>query len=705
MIKRYVFWDAGRILHIDIETFCDLDLTKVGTFAYVAHPSFKIILFAYRWDDGETVQLDLYDDPQGYGIPDDVWNALIDPQVIKEAHNAWFEFICIRAAYGLHEYMFIEQWRCTMIRAAFLGLPLKLGIVAKVLGLGEQKDKEGKRLMSLFSWPIRKPTKKQIAEGRRINRPEDLPEDWENYRSYNAQDVNVEYEIGKYCQRYPPVPNVEWERWFMDFYINERGVGIDVEFIQAAIAINDRFTDAVLNEMRAISGISNPKSHKQIKEWLKEETDEDVASIGKEWLQANIGSGLLPEHVDRLLELRRLSSKASVSKYATMLAWGWHDARLRGMFQFYGANRTGREAGRGVQPQNLKKTALDVGKFLKEAVVLGVSYSEAQIRGLHAGSLEREGSVELAKEAVIYDSAEIIYDDVPDLISRLVRCAMVAAEGHTFAVADFSAIEGRVVAWLAGEEWALDVFRTHGKIYEATAANMFNKPFETILKGGVNYGLRAKGKVATLALGYQGSVGAMLTMGALKEGLREEELKPIVDAWRAANPNIQKLWRNVENAARYVIKKKKRHTLHLPYTKIAFSFERGYLFIELPSGRRLAYYGAHLGKGKFSDESIFYHGLGNGKNKGWQRISTYGGSLVENITQAVARDCLFEAMERMQHLPIVMHVHDEVVAEVLDAEADNRLKEMLNIMKVIPVWAKGLPLEGDGFITKFYKKD
>lgn len=691
-------------LHIDIETFCELDLTKVGTFAYVAHPSFRIILFAYRWDDdAETTQLDLYDDPQGYGIPNDVWEALTDDDVQKEAHNAWFEFICIRAAYGLHDYMAVEQWRCTMIKAAYLGLPLKLGIVAKVLGLATQKDTRGKQLMGFFSWPVKKPKK---SDGyRTINRPEDMPAEWQEYRQYNATDVDVEYEIDKYCSKYPPVPNIEWERWFMDFYINERGVGIDVEFIEAAIASNARFTENILAEMTAIAGLDNPNSAPQIKAWLLEELGEAPKSIGKEWLQANIGSGLLPEHVDRLLELRRIASKGSISKYATMLAWGWYDGRLRGMFQFYGANRTGREAGRGVQPQNLKKTALDVGKFLKEAAVLKVSYSDAQIRGLHAGSLEREGSVEVAKEAIIKDIAELLYDDVPDLISRLVRTALIPADGHSFPVADFSAIEGRVVAWLAGEDWALDVFRTHGKIYEATAANMFNTPFETILKGGVNYGLRAKGKVATLALGYQGAVGAMLTMGALKEGLREDELKPIVNAWRAANPHIVKLWRKVEDAARYVIKKKKRYTLHLPYTSLTFSYERNYMFIELPSGRRLAYYGAHLAKGDFSSESIYYYGLGNGKNKGWQRISTYGGSLVENITQAVARDCLFEAMERMRHMPIIMHVHDEVVAEVPDEVAEDTLKEMLNLMKVIPLWASGLPLEGDGFITKFYKKD
>lgn len=695
-------------LHIDIETFCELDLTRVGTFAYVAHPSFRIILLAYRWDGAaETVQLDLYDDPQGYTIPNDVWAALTDDDVQKEAHNAWFEFICIRAAYNLYDYMRIEQWRCTMIKAAYLGLPLKLGIVAKVLNLGAQKDTRGKQLMGFFSWPVKKPKK---ADGYRlINLPTDMPNEWEEYRQYNATDVDVEYEIDKYCQRYPPVPDIEWSRWFLDFYINERGVGIDVEFIEAAIASNARFTENILAEMVSIAGLDNPNSAAQIKGWLKEETGEDVKSIGKEWLQANIGSGLLPEHVDRLLELRRIASKGSISKYATMLAWGWYDGRLRGMFQFYGANRTGREAGRGVQPQNLKKTALDVGKFLKEAAVLKVSYSAAQIRGLHAGSLEREGAVEIAKEAIIKDIAELLYDDVPDLISRLVRTALIPKDGHSFPVADFSAIEGRVVAWLAGEEWALDVFRTHGKIYEATAANMFNAPFETILKGGVNYGLRAKGKVATLALGYQGGVGAMLTMGALKEGLREDELQPIVTAWRAANPAIAAprtgLWSKVEAAARYVIKKKKRYTLHLPYTKLTFSYERGYMFIELPSGRRLAYYGAHLDRGKFSNESIYYYGLGNGKNKGWQRISTYGGSLVENITQAVARDCLFFAMDNMEHIPLIMHVHDEVVAEVPDETAVATLEEMLNIMKVIPLWANGLPLEGDGFITKFYKKD
>jgi DNA polymerase len=651
-----------RKLHIDIETFCDLDVGDVGVYRYAEDPSFKIILFAYAWDDQPVTVLDTYYDAfPGESIPADVWKALTSPDVLKIAHNANFEYVCIGTYFGLG--LDLRQWFCTMVAAAYLGLPLGLDKVGQVLGLVHQKDAKGKALIQFFCKPC-KPTKKN--GGRTTNEPTDDPEKWEDFKYYNGQDVRVECEILKYVSRLPGLPDIEREYWVQDQVINGTGITIDRGFIEAAIEVNDRLVEEVRQEIIDITGISNPNSPVQLKAWLKKKLGQDVKSIGKEYLADAVDNDLLPDDVARVLELRAIGSKTSTSKYGTMLDYVGSDGRIRGLLQFYGANRTGRYSGRGVQIQNLKRTI--------------------------------KGNLEVAKEAVRKGVAELLYDDVPDLISKLVRTALVAAPGKSLAVSDFSAIEARVVSWIAGEEWQLEVFRTHGKIYEATAANMFHVPIEMVTKGS---DLRGKGKVASLALGYQGSVGALITMGALREGLTEPELPAIVSAWRSANPHIVKLWRDVQDAAKHVIKNKTSYVLRKPYCTLKFSFERGYLFITLPSGRRLAYYGAAVEGSK-----ITYWGLDQVK-KIWVKMDAYGGLLTENITQAIARDCLCNAMYGIgkYDIPILMHIHDEIVAEADDDKAEATLEVMNEVMAVSPVWAKGLPLKGDGYVSKYYRKD
>lgn len=652
-----------RHLHIDIETRCKLDVGDVGVYRYAEDPTFSIILFAYSWDDGPTTALDMTNDTYpGESIPADVWLAFIDSNVLKIAHNANFEYVCIKTYYGIS--LILKQWYCTMIAAAYLGLPLSLGEVSKVLGLSQQKDARGKALITYFCKPC-KPTKKN--GGRTQNLPEHDPEKWAEFKEYNAQDVRTEKEIYKYISRFPGLPERERQYWVLDQIINETGITVDSEFINAAIEANEYFTKKVHDEIVSITGVDNPNSLTQLKKWLFKELGHEVHSLGKEYLSDALDDEFLPDQVKKVLRLRQFASKTSISKYDTMLAYRQRDGRIRGQIQFYGANRTGRFSGRGVQPQNLKKT-------LKK-------------------------DLDVAREAVRYGFADLLYEDVPDVISRLTRTALVASEGHSLVVSDFSAIEARVLAWEAGEEWVLDVFRTHGKIYEATAANMFNVPLDMISHGS---DLRAKGKVATLALGYQGGAGALIAMGALREGLDESELPAIVKAWRSANPGIVRLWREVENAAKHVIKNKTSYVLKKKYCSLKFSYDRGYMFIELPSGRRLSYYGASAEKGRLS-----YWGVDQTK-KVWVKTDTYGGSLVENITQAIARDCLCDTMYRIYYdagLPILMHIHDEIVSEVPDNEAEDALTVMYDIMAVGPNWAKGLPLKGDGYISKYYKKD
>lgn len=647
-------------LHIDIETYSGVNLVDVGVYRYAQDPAFKIILFAYAWDNEEPTVVDTYDDEYpGESIPPEVWKALTDPEVLKIAHNANFETVCISTYFGLK--LDLSQWFCTQVGAAYLGLPLSLDKIGQVLNLTEQKDSKGKALINFFSLPC-KPTKKN--GGRTVNRPEHDPEKWELFKEYNAQDVRTEVEIFKYLARFEGLPAIEWQYWVQDQEINARGVYIDAEFIDAAIEANTAFLAEVHAELVRITGVDNPNSLDQLKAWLEEQLGHPVKSLDKEQLQDFLESEFIPPHVARVIELRQLGSKTSVSKYNAMKNYACADGRIRGLLQFYGANRTGRFAGRGVQVQNLKRT---MGKGLLTA-----------------------------KEAVRKGIADLLYDDVPEVISTLVRTALIASPGRSLVVSDFSAIEARVVAWLAGEDWVLDVFNSHGKLYEATASKMFNVPLEQITKGS---DLRQKGKVASLALSYQGASGALITMGALRQGLEEAELPSIVKAWRSANPSIVKFWRECEQAAKHVITKRTSYVLRKPYTSLKFQYEKGYLFITLPSGRRLSYYGAQV-----KDNKLSYWGIDQTK-KIWTKIDTYGGSLVENITQAVARDCLVDAMYRMLDYEIIMHIHDEIVIEEDDDKAADTLDEVNKIMSVSPLWAKGLPLSGEGYVSKFYKKD
>lgn len=652
-------------LHIDIETYCDLDVGDVGVYRYAEDPSFAIVLFAYAFGSDETTVVDCSgDEYPGESIPPSVWKALTDPDVLKIAHNANFEFTCIGTYYGVT--LDLGQWFCTMVAAAYLGLPLGLDKLGQVLALEEQKDTKGKALITYFCKPCRA-TKSN--GGRTRNLPADAPDKWDAFKAYNRQDVETEKAVFEYVSRFPGLPECERQYWVLDQIINGTGITVDRKLVEAAIAANDTFTKDVHDELVRITGIDNPNSVAQLKRWIESEIGYTVPSLGKDYVSDALDAGLLPAHVERVFRLRQMASKTSTSKYNTMLAFAQRDGRVRGLLQFYGANRTGRFAGRGVQIQNLKRTIKGADKL------------------------------ETAREAVRKGIADLLYDDVQNVISQLVRTALVAADGHLLVVSDFAAIEARVIAWLAGEEWVLEVFHTHGKIYEATASNMFGVPIEMINKGS---DLRAKGKVATLALGYQGGVGALIAMGALREGLDEAELPALVSAWRAANPHIVKLWREVERVAKHVIANKTSYVLRKPYCSIRFTYDRGYLFIELPSGRRLAYHGVAVEKGRLS-----YWGVDQTK-KIWVKADTYGGSLVENITQAVARDCLCDAMYRVYYdagIPILMHIHDEIVAEVPAAEAPAALDRMNEIMKIAPAWAKGLPLKGDGYVSPYYKKD
>jgi len=650
-----------RRLHIDIETYSKVDVGDVGAHRYAEDDSFRIILFAYAWDNEPVHVLDMHGDCfPGESLPADVWKGLTDPGVEKLAHNANFEITCISTYYGIE--LDTAQWTCTMIAAAYLGLPLGLDKLGKVLNLVQKKDARGKALIIFFCKPCR-PTKKNGF--REVNTPEDDPEKWAVFGEYCGQDVDTERDVHKYICKFPRLPQQEVAYWQQDQKIGNAGIAIDVEFIEKAIKINNKVVGEIREKMVEITGVDNPNSVAQLKKWVQNEIGEEVSSMGKEYLAEAIEADTLPTNVIDVLKLRGAGNKTSASKYGTMLAYKCKDGRVRDLLQFYGANRTGRFSGRGIQIQNLKKT-------------------------IH-------GDLATAKQAVVKGLAELLYDDVTDLISRLVRTAFVAAPGKTLCVSDFSAIEARVVAWIAGEEWVLDVFRTHGKIYEATASNMFHVPLDMVTKGS---DLRAKGKVAALALGYQGASGALIKMGALREGLTEEELPAIVSGWRSANPHIVKLWRDVENAARYAIENRTSCVVRKSYCTLKFSYDRGYLFIELPSSRRLAYYGATI-EGR---NTICYWGVDQVKRI-WVKMQAYGGLLTENITQAIARDCLCDVMFRMRNLDILMHIHDEIVVEVEDEKAEETLGIMNYYMSISPLWAKGLPLKGDGYISKYYKKD
>ena len=647
-----------RTLSIDIETYSPLDLRQHGVYAYAAHPEFEILLFGYAFDDDPVQVIDL---AQGEKLPQELQNALYDPQILKTAFNASFERTCLSAFLG--SVTPPEQWSCTAVWARELGLPATLESVGIVLGLPEdkQKLKTGKALIRYFSIPC-KPTKTNGMRTR--NLPQHDPERWQLYKEYNAGDVVAERAIRKKLAHYPILPS-EQTLWEHDQRINDRGVGVDLVFAEQAIRMDEVIKARLLDSARELTGLDNPKSTAQLKGWIEDTAGITVESLNKKSI-AGVRADADHEDVDRMLDIRAGLAKTSTEKYKAMQRTACEDHRIRGLTQFYGASRTGRWAGRLVQMQNLPQNKmpdrdLDIARQL-----------------VRAGDLT---------------TMELLFDDISGTLSQLIRTAFIPRKGHRFIVADFSAIEARVIAWLSGEQWRMDVFNTHGKIYEASAEQMFHLPPGSVKKGDP---MRQKGKIAELALGYGGSVGALKSMGALEMGLVEDELKPLVNSWRAANPAITKFWWDTDAAARRTIQTKAPTTL--PFD-MGF-FKKGPLLkLRLPNGRELSYV-----KPAIVDDSITYEG--NIQSSGaWGRIESYGPKLVENIVQAVARDCLAEAICRLENngFPVVFHVHDEVICEV--PEGVSSAKELSAIMSEPIAWADGLPLRADAYECEYYRKD
>lgn len=645
-----------KILSIDIETYSSENLAKSGVYRYVESPDFEILLFGYSIDSGEVQVVDL---ASGEKLPSDVIAALMDETVIKWAFNANFERVCLSRFLGLPtgEYINPTSWKCSMVWAATMGLPLSLEGVGSVLKLDKQKLTEGKDLIKYFCQPCA-PTK---ANGQRTrNHPHHAPDKWSAFKKYNIRDVEAEMSIQEKLARFP-VPDSIWDEYHLDQEINDRGVALDMTLVQEAIAMDSRSRSELSTAMKHLTELENPNSVQQMKQWLSDngmETD----TLGKKVVVELLKTA--PPDLADVLSLRQQLAKSSVRKYQAMENAVCTDGRARGMFQFFGANRTGRWAGRLIQMQNLPQNHLE-------------DLTEAR-------ALVRSGD---------FDALEMLYEDVPDTLSQLIRTAFVPRAGARFIVSDFSAIEARVIAWLAGEQWRQDVFAKGGDIYCASASQMFKVPVE---KHGINGHLRQKGKIAELALGYGGSVGALKAMGALDMGLEEDELPQLVDAWRQANPRIVNLWWDVDKAAMEAVRYKRTNSTH----GITFSCQSGMLFITLPSGRRLAYVKPRIGENKFGGQCITYEGVG--ATKKWERLDSYGPKFVENIVQATSRDILCSAMQTLRHCAIVMHVHDEIVIE---ADPGISLKTVCEQMGRTPSWAKGLLLRADGYETDFYKKD
>ena len=661
-----------KTLSIDIETYSSTPLQKSGVYRYVEDPDFEILLFGYSVDGAAVQVVDLTSDEK---IPKNVLDALSDDQVIKWAFNANFERICLSEHlkrmgisldpfYDNHplsnessRYLNPESWRCSMIWAATMGLPLSLEGVGAVLGLEKQKLTEGKELIKFFCQPCT-PTK---SNGQRTrNFPYHAPDKWAAFKRYNIRDVETEMSIQNRLQKFP-VPDFVWDEYHIDQEINDRGVALDLPLVRQAIDMDARSRSELTEAMRHLTELENPNSVQQMKQWLSVNGLE-VDSLGKKAVAELIKTA--PPDLQRVLMLRQQLAKSSIRKYQSMINAVCADGRARGMFQFYGASRTGRWAGRLIQLQNLPQNHLP-------------DLAEAR-------ALVRSGD---------YDSVELLYEDVPDTLSQLIRTAFVPKTGYKFIVSDFSAIEARVIAWMAGESWRQEVFAKGGDIYCASASQMFKVPVE---KHGINGHLRQKGKIAELALGYGGSVGALKAMGALEMGLSEEELPQLVDAWRQSNLNIVKLWWDVDRAAMEAVKFHHTTKTH----GILFSYRSGMLFITLPSGRNLAYVKPKIGTNKFGGECITYEGVGGTKK--WERLDSYGPKFVENIVQATSRDILCYAMKTLRCCGIVMHIHDELVIE---ADPRMSLEAVCEQMGRTPSWAKGLQLRADGYETEFYKKD
>ncbi len=666
-------------LNIDLETYSDVDIKKAGLFKYVQSPAFEILLFACSLDGAPVT---VYDLAQGAQIPAYIQEILFDSACIKRAWNAAFEWYCLSKYFSLDEKLrvrWLSQWRCTQLHSLYCGYPAGLDAAGKVLGLPQNKQKMavGKALIKYFCVPCA-PTK--TNSGRTRNLPHHDPDRWKSFVAYNGQDVVTEMEIGALLEGMP-VPDAVQKQWETNLAINARGVAVDQQMVEGALDLDAAVRKDYLQEASELSGLSNPNSVKQLIKWLQEELDEEVDNLSKETVTDLLGKDIPSDAARRMLQIRRELGKTSNKKYLAIETAACADGRVRGLLQFYGANRTGRWAGRIVQPQNLPRTYID-GDLLPLARQLVKSRQR--------------------------DALQLVFGSVPDTLSQLIRTALVADPFHTFVDADFSAIEARVIAWLAGEEWVLEVFRTHGKIYEATASQMFGIPLERIKKGNPEYSYRQKGKVATLALGYQGGTGSLISMGALRNGLTEDELPDIVERWRKANPAIAQFWYNVEAAAKEAITSGRR--IELLQGKLVFAREMDpakgldFLTIQLPNGRKLFYVQPHISQNRFGRPSIGYWGM-NQKTKKWGKLETYGGKLVENITQAVARDCLAEAVERLEEAGygVVFHIHDEVVIEAPPEKA--QLEDVVRIMSQVPAWAPGLPLNAEGWTNDFFKKD
>ena len=643
------------ILSIDIETYSDVDLTKCGVYAYSDSPNFEILLFAYAFDEEPTQIVDL---ACGEQLPERVLAALEDPAVTKVAFNAQFERTCI--SQYLERRLSPSGWQCTAVQSAMLALPLSLDNVGEVLNIQRKKLKEGTDLVRFFSMPC-KPTKSN--GGRTRNRPEDAPEKWERFKTYCIRDVDAEREIRQKLWKFP-IPEAEMELYRMDQEINDRGILVDQQLVENAVLCDSQYRQMVTARAYELTGLSNPNSPAQIKGWLSEH------GVEAEKLDKKTVKGLISEtdgEVLEVLKLRLLMAKTSVKKYEAIERSVCSDGRVHGLLQFYGANRTGRWAGRLVQVQNLPQN--------------------------HIPDLELARN--LVKEQ-LFEDLDLLYDSTPEVLSELIRTAFVPKPGCRFIVADFSAIEARVLAWFAGEQWRLDTFAEGGDIYCASASKMFGVP---VVKHGVNGHLRQKGKIAELALGYGGAVGALTSMGALDMGLQEEELQPLVSQWRNSNPHITKFWWEVDTAAVKAVKERTEVVLG----KLCFTYRSGILFVTLPSGRKLSYIKPRMTQNRFGRESLSYEGVGESKK--WMRIETYGPKLVENIVQATARDLLAQAMLRLRNkgFDIVMHIHDEAVLEV--PEGVTGVEEICQIMSEQPDWAAGLPLRADGYECAFYKKD
>ena len=645
-------------LSCDLETYSSEDLRKCGVYRYCEAPDFEILLFAYSVDGGEVQLADL---ASGEKLPREIIKAVTDDSVIKWAWHANFERVCLsrylRDLGLLTGYLNPEGWRCDMVWAATLGLPFSLEGAGAVLGLDKQKLTEGKELIRYFCKPC-SPT--QANSGRTRNLPCHAPDKWEMFKRYNIRDVETEMGIQQRLSKFP-VPDFVWEEYHLDQEINDRGVKIDMELVRQAIAIDERSRNKLISAMREFTQLENPNSVQQMKGWLAN-NGLMTESLDKKAV-AELMKNAPPELI-RVLTLRQQLAKSSVRKYQAMQNAVCADGRARGLFSFYGANRTGRFSSKIIQLQNLARNSMsDLDQ---------------------ARALVKTGD---------YDAVSMLYDDVPDTLSQLVRTAFVPPKGKLFYVADFSAIEARVIAWFAGEKWRSEVFRKGGDIYCASASQMFKVPVE---KHGVNGHLRQKGKIAELALGYGGGTGALKAMGALEMGLKEEELQPLVNAWRNANPNIVKFWWAVDNAVMEAVNKRTTTETH----GITFSFKSGMLFITLPSGRKLAYVKPRIGMNQFGGESITYEGIG--ATKKWERLESYGPKFVENIVQATARDILCFAMKTLRCCSIVMHIHDEVVIE---ADPRVSLDALCEQMGRTPPWAEGLILTASGYTSPYYKKD